>query len=128
MNLDFKLDAKSAFYSVPFEIMVDQIRSGWWLLGGALFLSANQKRASFNPYGQILENSSRNISEMSVFRVMSRTVLLETSSRHDRLNKPGGWFAPKFLMDEFSSKTVFPKTEILEKKFWMSFPGFADKG
>ena len=37
MNLDFKLDAKSAFYSVPFEIMVDQIRSGWWLLGGALY-------------------------------------------------------------------------------------------
>ena len=28
MNLDFKLDAKSAFYSVPFDIVEKQIRTG----------------------------------------------------------------------------------------------------
>ena len=35
---------------------------------------------ALNPYGQILENSSRNFSKIFIFRVMSQTVYLENSS------------------------------------------------
>ena len=34
----------------------------------------------FNPYWQIMENSSRNFSEIFIFRVVTQAVLLENSS------------------------------------------------
>ena len=37
---------------------------------------------SINPYWQIMENSSRNLSEVSIFRVVTKAVLLENSSIH----------------------------------------------
>ena len=38
-------------------------------------------RDGLNPYWQILENSSRIFSEISVFRLLSQIVLLEKSSK-----------------------------------------------
>ena len=39
-----------------------------------------QDAGKFNPYCQILENSSRKFSKISIFRVISQAVLLENSS------------------------------------------------
>ena len=40
----------------------------------------NREKWVFNPYWQIMENSSRNFSEIFIFRVVTQAVLLENSS------------------------------------------------
>ena len=45
----------------------------------------------FNPYWQIMENSSRNFSEISFFRVVTQAVLLENSSIRIFWLKPHIW-------------------------------------
>jgi len=66
----------------------------------------------FNHYRQILENSSRKFSEISVFRAMTRTVLLENSSKtrsKNNISQIPGRDTDRITenMDEFSSDTFW---------------------
>ena len=67
-----------------------------------------------NPYWQIMENSSRNFSEIFIFRVVTQAVLLENSSiRIFYWNHI--WYVT-FGLDEFSSKTVLEITQKFASK------------
>ena len=108
-----------------------------------------------NPYWQIMENSSRNFSEIFIFRVVTQAVLLENSSikNHEYLfsfffnsgasHRPFYWKTHPAQMlhiiygfsqkDEWMSFPVKrpvwrPGKWKFQKHFWMSFPWFADKG
>ena len=56
-----------------------------FLVSTQLFDFSLRKNRRFNPYWQIMENSSRNFSEIFIFRVITQAVFLENSSikNHD---------------------------------------------
>ena len=62
-------------------------------------------RLDFNPYLQILENSSRNFSEIFIFWVVTQAVLLENSSRQffeiSILGRHTGRFTGKLIHSNF---------------------------
>ena len=89
------------------------------MLGDSLLHILPSVLGKFNPYGQIMENSSKKFSKSFIFRVMSQTVLLEKlsigmsfpwmsfptirSSSQPEFKK---LISCSFLMDEFSIKAV----------------------
>ena len=124
----------------------------FWLVKPCLpsraFLKLNcqfWKLWKFNPYWQIMENSSRNFSEIFIFRVVTQAVLLENSSIKNpeylfnffdswASHRPFYWkthpfeffdcnhiWYVTFGLDEFSSKAacVTPQNSPIDD--WMSF-------
>ena len=84
-------------------------------------------KINLNTYWQILENSSRNFSEISVFWAMAQTVSLTKSSN---FFSKFHFSRPFYLsMDELSNNTVCVTSRKLwnsifrlNSLFWMSFP------
>ena len=121
--------------SISFIIWSDIQRKSWHLLRCILEWISLVWKVRFNPYLQILENSSRNFSEIFIFRVVRQAwPLLENSSikNHDYLfsffqssgvtqavlleNSPirifdwnNIWYVT-FDLDEFSSKMAWVAT------------------
>ena len=89
-------------------------------------------------FGKLIQwpgNSSRLFSEISDFRSVTPTDVLKTDPTMNKFSRnrsslcPGNWKIEKIL-DEFprNLSVSHPGKLKFRKNFWMSFPGFANKG
>ena len=86
---DIQKDKNIRYFKLPEDngwnsgraVLISQVQTEYFVTcDGDFIFNGDTRKDMHNPYWQIMENSSRNFSEIFIFRVVIQAVLLENSS------------------------------------------------